>query len=220
MRQEALQRPERGTLETCKRLYQEHWEIAFAEMMFIMADQYSLELYVMVKGQQLPSPTAKLWKESLKDLTPLQMREGLKNYMDSERRSFKPLPGDIKANAELIVGKDRPRLKINPECPVCQGTSWAPVVVEGIRRGVKRCDCSAVVYEGQEFEPEVRALPVATLDNAESANIIARLADKVLPDLKQAGKEMPQNDREPSDEEKARRRDRMMADMKNKGLIQ
>lgn len=215
---EALQKPDRGTLETCKRLYQEHWEIAFAEMMYIMADQYSLELYVMHKGQQLPSPTAKMWKESLRELTPLQMREGLKNYMDSERRSFKPLPGDIKTNGELVVGKDRPRLTIKPGCRGCSGTGWAPVIVEGKRKGVKRCDCTAMVYDGQEFEPEQRALPLGPPEGKEAEGLLRRLATKI-PAINNAAKSMPER-AEPSDEEKVRRRDRMLADLKAKGGIQ
>lgn len=172
----------------------------------------------MHKGQQLPSPTAKLWKESLKDLTPLQMREGLKSYMDSERRSFKPLPGDIKANGDLIVGKDRPRLTVNPDCRGCSGTGWAPVIVEGVRKGVKRCDCTVVVYDGQEFEPEQRALPPGPPEGKEAEGLLRRLAAKI-PGISEAAKPMPERV-ELSDEEKIRRRDKMLADMKTKGLIQ
>ena len=154
------------------------------------------------------------------------MREGLKAYMDSERRSFKPTTGDIKANAELIVGKDRPRLQMDPECEYCGGTGFKDTEgkkwreLAGHRGRMKRCDCTAVIYDGQEFEPEMRALPAAPLSHDESADIVKRLAKKVLPDLKQAGKEMPRDDREPSDEEKIRRRDNMLADMKQKGLVQ
>src|SRR5215813_4946845 len=103
------QQQQAGQVETWKRLYKAAWEQAFNEFMFLMAEQYSLELLIQVPGgKPVPSPMVRFWRESLEDLSPLQMREGLRSYMASERGSFKPNPEEIRANAP-DKATDKPR---------------------------------------------------------------------------------------------------------------
>src|SRR5689334_4925050 len=103
-----------GQVETWKPLYAAAWEQAFNEFMFLMAEQYSLELMIEAGGKSVPSPIVNLWRESLKELSPMQMLQGLQRYLDSERSSFKPTPGQIKDNAP--VATDKPRKVYAPDC--------------------------------------------------------------------------------------------------------
>lgn len=160
-----------GQLATWKRLYAADWEQAFNEFMFLMAEQYSLELLVEAGGEQVPSPMVRLWRESLQDLSPHQMREGLKGYMASERRHFKPTPEDIKENSLDIEAWDKPRRRTKRDCPMCNGSSWRDAKGRPWREvngsnaaGMVRCDCSVVHYAGQEFPGPKFQLPPASFE--------------------------------------------------------
>jgi hypothetical protein len=159
------QEPQGGTIETWTQSYQSQWEISFAEIMYLIAEQYHMELTVEINGRQVPSPTLKFWRESLSELSPKQMREGLRLYMDSDRRSFKPAPGDLKANAPDAT--DKPRKVMNPKCPECSGSGFRKVLVNSkIHEGQKAqrvtdCFCVAIEYDGQSFKPEQKTLPAA-----------------------------------------------------------
>lgn len=184
---EITAQPQAGTIETWKRLYQSQWEIAFAEVMYLIAEQYSMELTVAMDGKQVPSPTLKFWRESLHELSPKQMREGLKAYMDSERRSFKPAPGDLKTNAPEAT--DKPRKVKDPKCPECSGSGFRTVLVkskihEGKKaRRVTDCFCVAIEYGGQSFKPDQKALP-----QVDEKELLARIEKKTG---QQIGREFP-----------------------------
>jgi hypothetical protein len=186
--------------------------------MFLMAEQYNLELLIEAGGRSVPSPTVKFWRESLKELSPMQMLEGLRGYMKSERGRFKPTPGEIENNAPQAT--DRPRKVFDPKCRDCSGTGFRKVLVDSkIHLGkkaqrVQNCYCERTVYGGQEFKPEVKQLPPT---NEEAAAIMGKLA-KELPGLDDIGKKMPER-REMTDEEKVIRRDQMKAAMKERGLL-
>lgn len=175
--------------------------------MFLMAEQYSVELMIEAGGKRVPSPMMKFWRESLADLSPLQMREGLKGYMASERRHFKPTPEDIKENCADLAATDKPRLVINKDCEFCGGDGWCAndgrkkSQVSGRDKVVMmRCNCRQIVYAGQRYQGQPKLLPSAPPDNTESANIMAELSSK-LPDLKYAVKVIPAERRGLSDSE-------------------
>lgn len=160
------QQPQDGQIETWRHLYKAAWEQAFNEFMFLMAEQYSLELLVEVGREQVPSPMVKFWRESLQDISPLQMREGLRGYMASDRRHFKPTPEDIKENALDVDATDKPKRITQRDCPMCAGTSWRDAKgrkwaeLNGSNAtGMVRCYCSVVVYAGQEFHALPASLP-------------------------------------------------------------
>lgn len=186
MATEAMQKPQQPgeQLETWRPLYEAAWEQAFNEFMFMMAEQYNLELMIEARGKQVPSPMVKLWRESLKELSPMQMLDGLRRYLESERSSFKPTPQHIKDNAPPAT--DRPRKVYDQKCPDCRGTGFRKVLVDSKihvgqkAQAVRNCYCERTFYGGQEFKPEVKALPPT---NEEAAAIIDNLA-KDLPALK------------------------------------
>jgi hypothetical protein len=210
MATEAMQKQQQqgGQVETWKPLYAAAWEQAFNEFMFLMAEQYSLELMIEAGGKSVPSPIVKLWRESLKELSPMQMLQGLRGYLDSERGSFKPTPYQIKENAP--VATDRPRKVFDPDCPACAGSGFRKVLVDSkIHVGkkaqkVQNCYCERTVYGGFDFRPEPRQLPPT---NEEAAVIIDDLAKK-LPALKTMGK-MPTEKPEMDEQQTARRRDEL-----------
>ena len=151
-------RQQQEQLETLKSSYLSAWNKAFREFMFLMSEQYSLELTVSVNGQMVESPIVKFWQESLQSLTPNQMREGLKRYMDSERRSFKPTPGDIKDNASDVMGLDKPIKRYKSDCPDCRGTGFR--VIDGTSKltGSKvksavDCFCVRIEYDEHSVAP-------------------------------------------------------------------
>lgn len=103
----------------------------------------------------------------------MQMREGLRLWMHSERRSFKPAPGDITENAPEAI--DKPRKTHKPDCPDCNGTGWRLVEVDAKptevfykpgkkRKAVADCFCVRVVYGGEAYIPAGRQLPEAPLE--------------------------------------------------------
>ena len=184
------QQPQAGTIETWKQLYQSQWEIAFAEIMYLIADQYHMELTVEINGKQVPSPTLKFWRESLSDISPMQMREGLRMYMDSERRSFKPTPGDLKTNAPEAT--DKPRKTFNKDCRDCSGTGLRRVMVDSkifIGKKIEArtdCFCVEIKYDGQSFKPEQKALPAAP--EIDPKELLERITKKTGVEL---GREFP-----------------------------
>src|SRR5579871_1429541 len=121
------QQPQGEQVETWKLLYERAWDQAFNEFMFLMAEEYSLELLIESNGQRVPSPTVALWREEMAGLSPSQMREGLRVYMRSERRTFEPKPQDIRDNASEVE-KDKPQVKRDPNCKWCSGTGWRDVI--------------------------------------------------------------------------------------------
>lgn len=108
------------------------------------------------------------------------MRQGLLRYMDSERRSFKPSPGDLKDNAPEAT--DKPRKVKNPDCKACSGSGFRTVLVDSkIHAGKKArmvtdCYCVEIKYDGQTFKPEQKALPAATAIDAD--DLLKRIANK------------------------------------------
>jgi hypothetical protein len=214
-----------GQIETWKPLYLAAWEQAFNEFMYLMAEQYSLELLIESRGVKVPSPTVKFWKENLKDLSPVQMREGLSGYMQSERRDFKPTPEDIRRNAPSAT--DKPRKTYNRDCKACNGTGWRLVEVDmkttdvfykpgKKRKAVADCFCVRVVYGGEEYIPADRQLAAAPLsvdeENRHAAEALGKLAQK-LPAIKTAEKPMPAKPLEPTEEELRRRDARMKREL-------
>jgi hypothetical protein len=190
-------------LPTWERLYLEAWEKAFMEMMLLIAENYNLEFWIESRGQKIPSPLLDFWRESLKDLSPAQMREGLHGYMKSPRCSYRPQPGNIIENA-APVANDKPRKIKNPKCPDCSGSGMMLVECEYSpdspsyapgkkKRQMMDCYCKRIVYDGKEYIPEKRQLPPA---DAESKNLLDRLEAKVPGLDKLRGKTMPQPRRE------------------------
>ena len=216
MAQELQKRQQQdGALETWKHLYLAAWDQAFNEFMFLMAEQYSMELLIEQGDLRVPSPTVKFWRESMKALSPHQMREGLRNYMKSERGRFKPTPGEIEENAP--DASDAPRRRTNPDCQKCSGSGWERVggIID---HRVRRCDCSVVEYGGKVYAPE-RQLPAAgEMEPAEAIKNLQRGFEKVTAGKVTAGKVMAAakpmpGAREMSDEELARRRQKMLDDL-------
>jgi len=159
-------------LEILKSSYRSAWEGAFGQFMFLMAEQYSLELTVSVNGQMAESPIVKFWKESLQSLTPNQMREGLKRYMKSDRRSFKPTPGDIEENVKDVAGVDKPIKKYSPDCGGCHGTGFRMVERRSKLTGntVKvavDCFCVRIEYDEKSVAPVERQLPPPSQEDLE-----------------------------------------------------
>ena len=151
--------PQDFSLETCRLLYSTAWDQAFREVMFLMAEQYSRELLVEINGRQAPSPIMQFWRESLERLSPAQMREGLRLYMQSERGSYKPNPEDIVQNAigVQVQVKDRPVKRKDPDCPECGGSGFRQVEVKSRTRpgsktkAVADCYCVRIDYSGKTF---------------------------------------------------------------------
>lgn len=135
-----------------RQLYSQAWEAAFSEFMFLMSEQYNLELLVEVPetGHRVPSPLVKMWRDGLGDLTPTQIHDGLLRYMESSSGRFKPSIGDIKEYGSQTNPVDRPKMKFNDSCEACNGTGWMPVA--GYKdRTVTRCDCAVVMYNNTVY---------------------------------------------------------------------
>ncbi len=150
------------------------------------------------------------------------MRDGLRNYMKSPQGHFKPVPGDIADNASEAM--DKPRKVKNPNCSECEGLGLRTVLVDSkihLGKKVQRvtdCYCVKIVYDGKEHKPEQKQLPASAEDEQrESSEAIEKLRGKGL-DVDKAAKAMPKLT-ELSDEELARRRNRMLADLKARGLM-
>lgn len=183
------QQPVAGQLATCKRLYLARWEQAFNEFMFLMAEQYSLELLIEVPGgKPVPSPMVQLWREELAVLSPNQIREGLKCYMRSERGRFKPTPGEIRDNAPGTTD-DRPRKIKNPDCKDCRGTGYRLIEVDSISHPGKKakrvtdCYCVRIEYGGETYTVAAKQLPAAPEPKAAelvSAEEAAATVNKVI----------------------------------------
>lgn len=223
-----LQKPhnKEETVETWKLLYSAARDQAFNELMYLMAEHYSLELLIEVPDRlhpdetlKLPSPTVKYWRESLHDLSPQEMLEGFRNYQCSERRSFKPTPQDIRENAADVKATDKPRKVYDPHCPDCKGSGQRMVMVKSIiykNRMVQRsadCFCKRMVYGGVAYAPTQPQLPpgprTAQDENSEAAEALAVL-EKKLPAIRNAAHEMPQAPKvELTEEETSRQRDRL-----------
>lgn len=203
MAMEALDKPQqpKEPLATWRSLYHKNWDLAFREFMFLMSEQYSLELTVKVNDKTAESPIVKFWRESLQSLTPNQMREGLKRYMDSDRRSFKPAPGDIKDNAPDAT--DRPRKRKDPNCPDCHGNGWRLVIADSKhfpgkkREMITDCFCVRIEYDGQSYIPAPQQLPAAPeLPPEQALAEVAKAANVISP-----VKHFPEATREMSDRE-------------------
>lgn len=216
-----LQKPHSkdAQVETWKLSYEAARETAFNEFMYLMAEQYSMELLIELPGKKtVPSPMVQFWRESLQELSPLQMREGLRLYLKSDRRHFKPAPQDIIENAPQAT--DKPRKVYNPKCPDCKGSGQRMVMVDSklhpgqkIRRSAN-CYCSRMVYDGQEYtQPQLPAAPMsAHEENTQAAETFKRLA-KTMPNIGSMDKTLPADPGGPSDEELVRRRDKMTRDL-------
>lgn len=167
-----IQKPQTGTLATVKRLYAEAKVTAVAQLLYLMGQQYNLEI--------TPELTA-LWQESLSALTPNQVRDGFMAYLKSESAHFKPAPGDIIANAG--DGKDRPRKIKNPDCPDCRGTGYRMIQVDSITHPGKKanrvtdCFCVRVEYDGKTYTTADRQLPAAP--DIPAGEVLARLAKEI-----------------------------------------
>lgn len=184
MATEALQKqqPPDEQIATYKRLYLAAWEQAFNEFMYLMAEQYSLELMIEAGEKQVPSPMVQFWRENLQDLSPLEMREGLKGYMASERRSFRPAPQDIRDNCRHVEAIDKPRKVFNPKCSDCSGTGFRTVLVDSKihtgrkARKVTDCYCVSIEYGGKAYTLEQKQLPAAP--EIEPKELLERIANK------------------------------------------
>src|SRR5947209_415261 len=110
------------SITTVQQSYKRQWGLAFAEVMDILAARFRMILYQGKPPEVKPTPMLNLWRESLEDLSPAQMRAGLKNYLNSEAGHFEPSPGDIRASAPAEA-TDKPRVKAREDCPSCDGTS-------------------------------------------------------------------------------------------------
>lgn len=126
-----------------------------------------------------PGLTA-FWKEALKDLSPMQIRDGLMGYMKSERGSFRPVPADIIGHAP--EANDKPRKVKDPTCKECSGSGFRAVLVDSKvhvgqkARKVTDCYCVSIEYAGQTFQVEQKALPSAPEIPAEE--LLERIANK------------------------------------------
>jgi hypothetical protein len=182
----------KNELETVKLLYLSHWEIAFMEIMDIIAEQYGMELSQKSNGKMVPTPLARVWKETMKDLSPAQMREGVVRYMASERGNFKPAPADIIGCAPEAT--DKPRKTKNPKCPDCSGSGFRLVLVDSkIHEGKKArrvtdCYCVRIEYDGNTYMPPMKQLAAAP--EIPDKQLFERL-EKKIPGLDNAGKPFP-----------------------------
>lgn len=182
----------KNELETVKLLYLSHWEIAFMEIMDTIAEQYGMELSQKSNGKTVPTPLARVWKETLKDLSPAQMREGVIRYMASERGNFKPAPADIIGSAPEAT--DKPRKTKNPKCADCNGTGFRPVEQENPNRPGRKframadCYCVRIEYNGTTYIPPMKQLAAAP--EIPDKQLFERL-EKKLPELNSVGKPFP-----------------------------
>ncbi len=189
----ALQKQSNSAMTTAQQLYRSQWAKTFAEVMDIIAARWKLVLYQKRDGQQEPAPLLIMWRDSLQDQSPLQMREGLRLYMCTENGHFEPSPGDIRANAPERA-TDRPRKTKNPDCPDCRGTGYRLILVDSIIHPGKKaqrvtgCYCVRVEYDGKTYTDDPMGLPPAQEQPA--AEIVKRLSAKVS-DIQQAAKPMP-----------------------------
>jgi hypothetical protein len=127
--------------------------------------------------------------------------------MDSERRSFKPAPGDIKDNSPEAT--DKPRKVNNPDCKDCSGSGFRTVLTDSkIHKGQKArrmtdCFCTRMVYGGLEYmQPQLPAGPAsAEEENRQAAEVMRK-----IPNIAAAAKRWPSGRREQSDAEYSRRR--------------
>lgn len=158
-------------LTTWKRLYEADWEKAFNTFMVILAQQYRMELMVVIGNQKQPSPVIAFWREGVQGLSPMQMTEGLRGYQRSEHGSFQPTPEDIKHYADGIEATDVPRKKTNPDCEACGGNGLRAADGRLYRDWDGRdkfkmitCDCSIVVYRDVVYKSAKFQLQAAPED--------------------------------------------------------
>lgn len=167
-----IQKQPKSSSEIVKQLYLDSQAKAVGLMLDIMAQTYP--------GIELTAGLVSYWKEALKELSPLQIRDGFMAYTKSERGTFKPTPADIIGHAP--VATDKPRKVMNPKCPDCSGSGFRTVLVDSkIHEGQKArrvtdCFCVAIEYGGQSFKPEQKALPAAP--EIDSKELIQRVEKK------------------------------------------
>lgn len=179
-------------LTTWKRLYEADWEKAFNTFMVILAQQYRMELMVVIGNQKQPSPVIDFWREGVQGLSPMQMTEGLRGYQRSEHGSFQPTPEDIKHYADGIEATDAPKKKTNPDCQACGGNGLRAADGRMYRDwdGAKRmpvtpCDCSTVIYRGVIYKSvkfQLQAAPEDRKQQPEQPRAIPEIpAAKAMP---------------------------------------
>lgn len=149
-------------------MYEADWNRGFEEFMFLMAEQYGMELMIEAGNppKRIPSPTVQFWREEMQGLSPMQMRQGLKDWMKTNGRGFKPTPEDIRTCAQVIQATDKPLRKKDPNCEMCGGTGWQ---AEDGRKYAEltghskckmvRCDCSVIVYKDHSYKPPKELQP-------------------------------------------------------------
>lgn len=149
-----LQEKLTGSLEIVQQLYLDSRVKAVAQMLDIMSQTRSdVEL--------TPGLTA-FWQEALKELSPVQVRDGYMAFMKSERGVFKPTPADIIGHAPEAT--DIPRKVKDPNCPECSGSGFRTVLVDSKihpgqkARRVTDCFCAAIEYDGKTFKIEQKQL--------------------------------------------------------------
>lgn len=201
---EAIQERKTNSIEIVKQLYLDSQSKAVAQMLDIVCQTYS--------GIELTPGLVSFWKEALKDLSPMQIREGLLLYMKSERGSFKPTPADIIGNAPEAT--DKPRKTYKSDCKYCSGTGFRTVLVDSLihdgkkARRVTDCFCVALEYNGQSFKVEQKALPPA---EPEAKDLLKRIAKKTGVNL---NKEFPKR-REQSESDYNRRQQELRKQAEN-----
>lgn len=137
MADQAIQNKPSAELQTWKQSYESSWAKAAGVAVLVISEQYRLEL---------TEAFSQMWKRALSVLTPKQIEEGLANYMATADNNFPPIPGQIIAAAPPAT--DRPRPVVDPNCPTCGGSGWAPIA-----NRVRRCDCRRIEYDGHNFLP-------------------------------------------------------------------
>ena len=175
---EELQKQQSEQPAIWRQLYQQSWEQAFMEFLHLLATQYRLELTVeLPNGQHQPDTALMgLWREGLKELSPSEILKGLMGYLQSEKRSFPPQPGDICEHAPK--SHDRPKVVTDPNCRRCSGSGW-----EVRDHKAYRCDCRAVEYRGEVYADQPRQLAQgpAKPDEVPCGQIVAKAASVVQP---------------------------------------
>lgn len=173
-------------------MYEADLENGFNAFMLILAQQYKMELMVVIGNQRQPSPVIEFWREGLSGLSPKQMTEGLRGYQRSERGSFQPSPEDIKHYADGIDATDAPKKKTNPDCEACGGNGLRAADGRMYRDwdGAKRmpvtpCDCSTVIYRGVVYKSakfQLQAAPEDRKQQPEQPRAIPEIpAAKAMP---------------------------------------
>jgi len=206
-----IQKQSSETLQTERRLFRESAEQELAGMLYMMGQQYRMEITPEVSA---------LWTLTLIErgrLSGQQIREGFLAWFESDQAKFgPPQPGQIIALVAEQV-KNVERLP-DPSCPRCSGTGWRQAIDSSTR--MAKCHCWAP-------RPKIEAhpqLPPAEEDKRTIRDVLKCVADKVPgAAADQIGKPVPE---EPvsavlmSPELQEKRRQQMLNDLKAKGINQ